>query len=294
MNRELPGLLTVQEQCYYSVVRLETTELSGKTFEETAFAFSLSHNGQSHQFLTTAKHNVKDAQVGRVAFLRAEGLGNQRHPVLGDPYFEEIRGFKQWWSGHADPEVDVAVAPLGALLQRLEQSGVDVFLRSLHEGLIPRVGLDLFDVIEEILFVGYPAGAWDSVNHLPIVRRGSTAAPYDVDYRGRSQFLVDAAVVPGSSGSPVFIHNAGSYPSKMGGLVLGTRLFFLGMTSQAHYRNEQGELAIPGTEEMFRLKTPQLVNLGIAVKARAILEAARWRLSHPEMTFSGSAADVEA
>lgn len=59
--------------------------------------------------------------------------------------------------------------------------------------------------------IGYPNGLWDSQNNLPIIRRGITATSVKKDYNGKKEFLIDAAVFPGSSGSPVFIFNEGSY-----------------------------------------------------------------------------------
>ncbi len=59
--------------------------------------------------------------------------------------------------------------------------------------------------------VGYPVGLWDSVNNMPILRRGSTATLLDWTYEGRQEFVIDAACFPGSSGSPVFKYTVGDY-----------------------------------------------------------------------------------
>jgi len=71
--------------------------------------------------------------------------------------------------------------------------------------------------------VGYPVGIWDSANNMPVIRRGITATHPGKDYEGKSEFMIDAACFPGSSGSPVFLFNLGSYPQKAGGIVIGTR-----------------------------------------------------------------------
>ena len=65
--------------------------------------------------------------------------------------------------------------------------------------------------IEDITMIGYPNGLWDEVNNLPIVRRGITATSANGKYQGKTEFLIDAACFPGSSGSPVFVYNNGSY-----------------------------------------------------------------------------------
>ena len=49
-------------------------------------------------------------------------------------------------------------------------------------------------------------------------------------------FLIVAGVFPGSSGSPVFIYNHGTYPVK-DGIALGNRLLFVGVLSQTMLRD---------------------------------------------------------
>jgi len=92
------------------------------------------------------------------------------------------------------------------------------------------------------VFLGYPNDIWDDVNNLPVTRRGITATPLAVDFRGRKQFLIDASGFPGSSGCPVFILKSGSYNTWSGGLVLGNKLAFLGIVSSVFYRREEGKI----------------------------------------------------
>jgi hypothetical protein len=56
----------------------------------------------------------------------------------------------------------------------------------------------------EVLFVGYPNDVYDQVNNLPVIRAGKIASMPKVDFNGKPEFLIDAHVWPGSSGSPVF------------------------------------------------------------------------------------------
>lgn len=50
--------------------------------------------------------------------------------------------------------------------------------------------------------------------------------------------MIDAGVFPGSSGSPVFIYNQSSYPTK-DGIVIGNRLLFVGIISETMIRDEK-------------------------------------------------------
>jgi len=62
--------------------------------------------------------------------------------------------------------------------------------------------------------VGYPIGLWDEKNNYPIFRKGITATHPANDYNGKSEFMIDAACFPGSSGSPVYIIDELNYVDK--------------------------------------------------------------------------------
>ena len=68
---------------------------------------------------------------------------------------------------------------------------------------------------------------YDDYNKTPLIRRGWTSTPVWNDYKGHKEFLIDASVFPGSSGSPAFIFNQGSY-STGDGISVGNRLLFMG------------------------------------------------------------------
>jgi len=97
-----------------------------------------------------------------------------------------------------------------------------------------------FDAIEDIVFLWYPNDIGDDINNLPVTRRGITATPFAVDFCGEKQFLIDASVFPGSSGSPVFIYKSESYSTRSGGLVVGSQLDIVGIVSPVFYRRAEG------------------------------------------------------
>ena len=96
--------------------------------------------------------------------------------------------------------------------------------------------MDKFSAIENITFIGYPSGLYDEKNKMSIIRQGITATPIWNNFKGEDVFLIDAGVFPGSSGSPVFIFNQGTYPTK-DGIALGNRLLFVGVISQTMLRD---------------------------------------------------------
>ena len=161
---------------------------------------------------------------------------------------------------------------------------MQIFFKYITKDIIPtNEDLNKIDAIEEILFIGYPTGIWDSKNLIPVARRGITATPVYLDFQGEKQFLIDASVFPGSSGSPVFIYNPGIYWDKhSGATVVGHRLFFLGILSAVFQMPDTGEIVIsPGVSETGQIIIPtrrpavsikQLIDLGIVFKAETILE----------------------
>ena len=89
-----------------------------------------------------------------------------------------------------------------------------------------------------------------------IVRQGITATPIWNNFKGEEVFLVDAGVFPGSSGSPVFIYNRGTYPTK-DGIAVGNRLLFVGVMTQTILKKSNSN-------------DGDYLNLGIAINSRAL------------------------
>jgi V8-like Glu-specific endopeptidase len=196
---------------------------------------------------------------------------------LGRDFDVKIEDFEARWYGHSDNDVDVTVLPLGPIIQQIDGTENRVFFRSIADALIPtEEQLAALDAIEEVVFIGYPNGMFDAKNLTPIVRRGITATPVQLDYNGQPTFLVDGSVFPGSSGSPVLIANTGGYAAR-GGFVVGVRVHLLGLVASVAIRQEQGTISfvsIP-TATAPVVTSQQMIDLGIVYKARTIREAAR-------------------
>jgi hypothetical protein len=121
--------------------------------------------------------------------------------------------------------------------------------------------------------VGYPISLWDSVNNLPLLRRGITATHPKIDYRGKPEFLIDAAVFPGSSGSPVYLYDFGAFhdgeESK-----LGTRIYLLGINYKYIFQSGHGDIKVEdistAQREYTEVRTP--ANRGIVIRANKLWE----------------------
>jgi hypothetical protein len=161
-------------------------------------------------------------------------------------------------------------------LDALAAVGKRPFYINLSQGIIASAeALASLDPIEDITMIGYPNGIWDEVNNLPIVRRGITATSASGKHQGKSEFLIDAACFPGSSGSPVFIYNNGSYGGFGGaGLVVGIRLMLIGVLYAGHLHTAVGEIkVVPIPTAAMPVPISQIPNnLGICIQASRILD----------------------
>ena len=127
--------------------------------------------------------------------------------------------------------------------------------------------------VEDIAVVGYPDGIWDSYNNLPIVRKGITATPISYNFENKNEFLIDAAIYGGSSGSPVFIFNQGSY-SIGNSLYAGDRLMLIGIVYAVAQHTVSGNLEfvdIPVVKQPLAV-TQIPNNLGVVIKAKELLK----------------------
>lgn len=262
---------TFAEQLLFTTVRIETeTESPRRRGAGTAFIFSYTQGEKQFLFLVTNKHVVQGTSVGRFFFNLRKG----DEPVLGNRFDIEMDAFAQRWYGHSNSNIDVAIMPLVPILSEIEKRDKQVYFRAITHELIPDdEQMSSLDAIEEIVFIGYPNGIFDSVNLMPVVRRGTTASHPQIDYDGQPMFLIDASVFPGSSGSPVLIANTGSY-SHRGGLTVGSRVLFLGIISSVAVREEAGKIdfiSIP-TAQIPIVRTQQMLDLGVVFKASTVRE----------------------
>lgn len=77
-------------------------------------------------------------------------------------------------------------------------------------------------------FIGYPKGIIDEINNFPLLSSGIISTHLIASFNNSRTFLLDATVLPGSSGSPVFIitQNLKSqeYQFTLFGIITGTLL----------------------------------------------------------------------
>lgn len=226
-----------------------------------------SRANESIPVLVTNRHVVEHASSGDFQMIR-EGQPGQ--PQLGSAV--KIAFTAEDWTLHPDPEIDVAVVAIGGVLNDLRERDQAVFMRQITHQLLPTPDvIDDLDVMEPVVFVGYPSGLHDTKNLTPIIRRGTTATPVQLDHGGKPEFLIDASVFPGSSGSPVFLVQEGSYREGDHYVLSGgLRVLFLGIVAAVHKRTVSGQLIVATS---LNVEVDELIDLGVVYKWSAIDEA---------------------
>ena len=216
-------MMSISEQLTYSTVLIRCKYANGSSGSGTGFIISLCHQKEKNicvPVLITNNHVVENSIETVFEFCKAD---KNQQPVDTETVSFVCPG--NLWIPHPDPHVDLRCLPIAPVIQWSKEQNKEIFYFPLDIGLLPSAEtLEKLDALEEVVMIGYPIGISDTYNHKPVIRRGITATHPRNNYQGEKDILLDIAAFPGSSGSPVFILNQGSY-STSEGLVMGTRLF---------------------------------------------------------------------
>lgn len=262
--------MSIAEKLTYSTVLIRCKYSDGTSGSGTGFIVNLCQDEEKHicvPVIITNNHVVKDSIETRFEFCMADESGN---PI--DNKCFNIQYLGNAWIHHPDKSVDLCCLLLAEILKDLEKNGIKIFYIPLQTNLIPpNADIETLSAMEDVVMVGYPIGLSDSYNHKPIIRKGITATHIKKDYQGKKEFLIDMACFPGSSGSPIFILNEGSYHIGTT-LYAGSRVGFIGILYGGPKYTTKGELILMDLPNRPRPIIQIPTNLGIAIKAQRILE----------------------
>lgn len=253
----------VTDQMYYSTVKI-----SGNNSTGTGFFYFHSFGEFGKIVLVTNKHVVAPNQFGKIVFHSSKNPYPNKELEAGQQVNLDLNP-AQWqhmWKFHPDPTVDIAILDFTVVEPELDKKKLHVYYKALtNKQLIKADDYPDIQSIQQIFYVGYPKGFIDNKNLLPIARSGYTASPIKFDFDGKKEFLIDSAVYPGSSGSPVCIVNEGiPFVDRNNTFRMDvTRFIFLGVLTEATVEKDINNPSV----------VKHYLNLGVVIKGECITEA---------------------
>ena len=259
---------SITKKLLFNTVRVDTVMDDGSEASGTSFVINHTYSRGTTTFIVTNRHLVEGVRQGGLVFTQKRG----GQPIFGQRFQLNIDDFPHAWFMHPDAEVDLAIIPMRPLEQAARDQGVELYYHAIDSRLAPDAATErALDALEDILFVGYPNGVWDQTNLMPILRRGTTATPMALNFEGRKEFLIDAAVYPGSSGSPVFVYQPETGRATQ---TVGKKFLFAGVIAAVFFREETNQLVpvpVPGNIQGTVMGS-EMIDLGLVIKAQAVID----------------------
>jgi len=241
------------EQIFFATVRIvvaNQTATGASIGTGFLYRVPVTHD-QSCILLVSNKHVYGDGRTPIQLVFHKRGLAQPNRPALGQTVTMQDRAFESAYTTHPDPAVDLACINVS----KIGDPSTSIFFKNLDDSLLADFGHEHLLPGNDVWFVGYPENRFDTKNNLPILRRGCIASIPKVDFEGQQEFLIDAQVFQGSSGSPVFT-------------TLGGAFKMIGAVAQTMIRNEKLQ-AVPTA---LALGISQTIGLGIVLKSTLLKE----------------------
>ncbi|WP_167630053.1 S1 family peptidase [Listeria valentina] len=261
------------EQFIHSTVRIVGNTEEGLEVSATGFFFSFDIKIKDEEkctlFIVTNRHVFEDLESVKLVLteIKDNNTKDTTHHVK-----ISVGALQDGVVFHPDKNIDLAIMPMGGILDDLKNKGKNILAPCLNDSLFCKEEeLDGMQAVEDIAVVGYPNGLWDEVNNLPLVRSGRTATDIRKEFNGERKFIIDCSIYPGSSGSPVILMNRGTYYHNKT-VMMGSRFRLLGINSAVYQSNTQGVFNIDPNTTLNNIITPIPNNLGIIIKAECLFD----------------------
>lgn len=195
-------LNTFEEQIFFSTVRITSTSKAGKGNSiGTGFLYSIKiSENERCIFLVSNRHVYQDPTKPIQLVLHQRDETNKNRPKLGQTVTFVADEFKGIFTEHPNPNIDLACINIS----QIGYHTPPIFYKNITDELLTDLNYNGIRAGKEICFIGYPENIFDTKNNLPIFRHGCIASIPQINFEEQPQFLIDAHVLHGSSGSPVF------------------------------------------------------------------------------------------
>jgi hypothetical protein len=283
--------VSMTEQLLFMTVRIETKAASGELGVGTGFFFNFRVDERSHvPVIVTNKHVVRGAIEGTFQIHQARGNA----PSVTTTTFQ-FQNFEQEWHPHPDPDVDLCALPIGPIISTASKDGCPLFYRCMDESFIlSQHELEELTAMQSVAMVGYPKGLSDTVNNLPLLRRGVTATHPAIDFCGKPLTAIDMACFPGSSGSPVLLLDEGMIIDRRGDVQAGrSRMRLIGVLHAGPIMTQDGEIIVEEapTTLVPKARTSLMIHLGYVIKARELIRLGQNLADYVAEQLAGSPRD---
>ena len=257
--------MNIQEQLMHSTICIKMVENGNVVGLGTGFFVSIPVGKNEYKIaLVSNKHVLLNKNDIILTFTTAKN----GEPDFGKVIPIPIADIKGSVIGHPNPNVDVAVLICTGLFNQFPNL---LYFKAIPFDMLSDFQDSELSVAESIYFIGYPDGRFDQQNNLPLVRTGIIASDPKKDFNGQPQFIIDAQVFPGSSGSPVYI-NLTYEDMKNGNYVIGKpKIKILGIISATMVKNNR-LIPIQTDTSQINFGVQEEIGLGIVFKSTAIKE----------------------
>ncbi|XOA43042.1 MAG: S1 family peptidase [Candidatus Nealsonbacteria bacterium] len=255
------------EQILFSTLKIEILDENNNPRIGTGFLLKVDfpeNPNESLILLVSNKHVLKGGKELNITFHRKRKDSN--FPELGQTLSYHVADYKEVLFFHPNPKIDLACLNISTIISQL---ATQIYFKFLDKTTFANFTESELDAGQRVIFIGYPENRYDQKHNLPVVRGGITASHPKLNYNGEEQFLIDAQVFPGSSGSPVFF-NMKEAQYNRGQIILGggPPYLFIGIVSATMIRNN----IVSPLPTNLRGVSQEVIGLGLVFKATALNE----------------------
>jgi hypothetical protein len=246
----------------YSTLKIDCSFPKNKKKTGTGFVFCTEGN---MDVIVTNRHVIDGSLAGE--FIMTEGDRNNQ-PLQGHGIKVVLDRFSERWIPHPSPEVDLAVMPILQAVRQAKRQHKTPFFTRIESSTIPEEAeWEEFIPLEDILMIGYPRGLWDEVNYLSFFRKGITVTNPGINYKGKDEFVLQNAIYPGSSGSPVFRLTQDFYTKSRRFEPGPDSVRLLGVAYKHLLMVANGKIISEADLRQHKVSSKVLIDLGIAIRS---------------------------